>query len=285
MPRSVGSPSGTDVGTRPARGHAEEAAALDVRGGGCAARCCLTVAIVLWRHERRLDSVEDEIARINTRFVDFETDLETVKAKQAEIDQSTQTWYADVDSLDKAVQSGHANGETIYQRTVRSTAWVIADRGGDGSGSLVEHEGKLLVVTSYHVIHGANKIGVRFPQSLDGKVLANQSHYIRDDAPPGNQSLNCSVWASDPEVDIAILEPVGLPSNLRPLKLAPDAPKPGADAHSGRGSAVERPLVTRGTVRQIAGPVDMRTRTGRTVHARSSRPQNPVNRGDSGGPL
>ncbi len=245
-------------------------------------------AFMLVRHEVRITSLEDQMAQVNAKFVDFEADLDSVKAKQAEIDHSTEKWYADFDSLDKAARSGNASGEAIYQRTAQSTAWVIADRGGDGSGSLVEHEGKLLIVTSYHVVHGARRIGVRFPQVLNGKVLANQGHYIREDSTSGKDAIPCTVWASDPGVDIAILEPTGLPANLHPLQIADSAPSPGADVHTVGGDPAGSNALwsySCGKVRQVTGPVDLQTRSGRTVHATIIETQNPVNRGDSGGPL
>ena len=245
-------------------------------------------AFMLIRHEVRITGLEDQMAQVNAKFVDFEADLDSVKAKQAEIDHSTEKWYADFDSLDNAARSGNASGEVIYQRTAQSTAWVIADRGGDGSGSLVEHDGKLLIVTSYHVVHGARRIGVRFPRVLNGKILANQGHYIHEDSTSGRNAIACTVWASDPGVDIAILEPIGLPANLHPLRIAESAPSPGADVHTVGGDPAGSNALwsySCGKVRQVTGPVNLQTRSGRTVHATIIETQNPVNRGDSGGPL
>jgi len=249
----------------------------------------LAIMIVLIRHEVRLDDLDEQVAHINSKFVDFETDLDTIKARQGEIDQSTQTFYADTDALDKAVASGNAKSETIYQRAVRSTAWITTDQGGDGSGTLIAHNGKLLIVTSYHVVQGARVIGVRFPRVLDGKVLSNSSHYISSEVGgPGSPAISCRVWAANPGVDLAVLEPISLPAELRPLRISDVSVEPAAPVHTvGANVAGTNALwsYSNGSVRQIAGPTTMRTRTGRSVTAKTVETQNPVNNGDSGGPL
>jgi len=59
----------------------------------------------------------------------------------------------------------------VYQKVVRSTAWVHADRGNGrkatGSGSLVD-KGRRLVLTNYHVVGDVKDVTVFFPQ-YDGK--------------------------------------------------------------------------------------------------------------------
>jgi S1-C subfamily serine protease len=255
--------------------------------GGTLLAAGLVIAIMLWRHESRIDSLEEEVAKINARFLDEETDADSVDSSKDSIDQATRDQYNRTHDLDDKVKSGRASGEVIYQRTVLSTAWVISDQ-QEGTGSVIEHDGKRLIVTSYHVINGARKVGVIFPKFLNGKVLANHGQYLRDGPVGGSDSIPCSVWASDPGVDIAILEPASLPEAIRPLTIADASVGPGADVHTVGGNPSGTNALwsyTRGSVRQVAGPVEMDFRSGQKVLATIVETQNPINHGDSGGPL
>jgi S1-C subfamily serine protease len=255
-------------------------------GGSALLVAGLVIGIVLWRHESRIDSLEEEVAKINARFLDEETDADAVDSGKDSIDQATRDKYAQTHSLDDKVKSGRASGEVIYQRTVLSTVWVITDR-LDGTGSVIEHDGKRLIVTSYHVVDGAKRFAVIYPKFMNGKVLANYAQYLRND-PGSGDSVACNIWAADPGVDLAVLEPVAMPEMIRPLPLASASVGPAADVFTVGGNPNGTSALwsyTRGSVRQVTGPVDIARPGGQKVHATIVETQNPVNHGDSGGPL
>jgi S1-C subfamily serine protease len=255
-------------------------------GGGGLLVVLLVIGIVLLRHESRIDSLEEEVAKINARFLDEETDADAVDSSKVSIDQATRDKYAQTHTLDDKVKSGRASGEVIYQRAVLSAAWVLSDQ-QEGTGTVIEHEGKRLIVTSFHVINGARSVGVIFPKVLNGKVLANHGQYLREGT-GGSDSIPCSLWASDPSVDLAILEPTAMPEAIRPLTIAQSSVSPGADVHTVGGNPSGTNGLwsySRGTVRQVSGPADLTLRSGQKVHVMIVETQNPINHGDSGGPL
>jgi S1-C subfamily serine protease len=255
-------------------------------GGGALLVAGLVIGIVLWRHESRIDSLEEEVAKINARFLDEETDADVVDSSKDNVDQATRDKYAQTHTLDDKVKSGRASGEVIYQRAVLSSAWVISDQ-QEGTGTVIEHDGKRLIVTSFHVLNGARKVGVIFPKFLNGKVLANHGQYLREGT-GGSDSIPCSVWASDPAVDLAILEPAAMPEAIRPLTIAQSSVSAGADVHTIGGNPSGTNALwsySRGSVRQVAGPTNLTLRSGQKVCATIVETQNPINHGDSGGPL
>src|SRR5437879_6223921 len=80
----------------------------------------------------------------------------------------------------KAVPPPLDAGASVYQKVVRSTAWVHSDRGGGrlatGSGSLID-KGRRLVLTNYHVVGDVKNATVFFPQYEGKKVVPERSRY------------------------------------------------------------------------------------------------------------
>lgn len=251
-------------------------------GGWAAVMLMGVIGIILWNHEGRIDRLEVDLAKV----ADLETDVATIRNKQADIDQSTQDMYARIKTLEQ--EAARDNGAAIYQRTVLSTAWLHTNR-GEGTGSVVEHDGKKLIVTAYHVVHQANTIRAIFPKFLNGKVLANQAQYHRDGPPSDEEpsAITCTLWAVDASLDLAILEPLSLPKQISPLQIARESAAAGAKVHTiGGHPAGTQGLwsYTGGEVRQVAQG-NFRFRNGQQITAKIVETTNPVNHGDSGGPL
>src|SRR3954469_19941128 len=71
-------------------------------------------------------------------------------------------------------------GVRVYQNVLKSTVWVISDRGGGqtatGSGTLIDRP-KRLVLTNYHVVGDIDRVTVIFPVFRDGQLISERSYY------------------------------------------------------------------------------------------------------------
>ncbi|HJZ91851.1 MAG TPA: FHA domain-containing protein [Gemmataceae bacterium] len=262
---------------------------------------CLLVVLVyafvfglaFWKEERRLAQVEVEAGVIYEQFADLDTDAGLVRANAAEVEASTRQMYARLASLDDQVRglSEHepTKGDMIYQRTVASTVWVLTDQ-GQGTGAIVEYNRRRFVVTAYHVVHGAREIGAVLPKFLNGRLLAAEGQYMTPDGVPPSARRDvvpCTVWASAPVQDVAILESKGLPPDVPALQFASVPPDAGADIHSVGGHLPGSRgmwLYSRGTVRDVVGPISFRVDPELSAFARVIETRSPTAAGD-GGPV
>src|SRR5437870_4971002 len=87
--------------------------------------------------------------------------------------------------------AGHALGqsdgsEKIYQKTLKSTVWVVVPVGKEGNkvkiksgtGSLI-YANRRLILTNYHVVEGTDKeVFVHFPIYEKGKPVAEKKVYF-----------------------------------------------------------------------------------------------------------
>ncbi len=180
------------------------------------------------------------------------------------------------------------SGEKIYQRTLRSTVWVVipveSNRARTGTGSLIDaHHG--LILTNYHVVRDNARAQVYFPIIQKGKPIAERTAYMK-----GGKPIPGKVIAKDSKRDLAFIQLEGLPPDAKALKLAKDSPSPGQRVHSiGNPSASGALWVyTSGSVRQVYHYKYMSGKDGDggfEVDARIVETQSPTNPGDSGGPL
>jgi len=159
--------------------------------------------------------------------------------------------------------AGGVDTETLYDETIDSvvTVYVTGDRGSSsGSGFVYDDAGHLL--TNHHVIDGGEVVEIRF---------GTRGEWRR-----------ATVVGSDPRSDLAVLAVDDLPSTARPLEMADDRPRQGADA-----IAIGSPLRLEGTI--TTGTVSGVDRSLRLP----SGPLVPdviqtdaaINPGNSGGPL
>jgi S1-C subfamily serine protease len=176
----------------------------------------------------------------------------------------------------------------VYQRTLRSTGWVVIPQGKDsfriGTCWVVDRERKL-VVTNQHVVSTAREVSVYFPAWRKGKVVYESSYYMTS-----AKSIRGKVIATDRTRDLALVRLVSLPSWAPALPLAPRRPAPDEAVHSIGNSSAGKDLntgrlwkYTRGkAVRACFGKVqtDKGPYEACWLEIRAA-----VNRGDSGGPL
>jgi pSer/pThr/pTyr-binding forkhead associated (FHA) protein len=183
-----------------------------------------------------------------------------------------------------------ASTEEVFQRTVKSTAYIrIHYKAGNqsmismGSGVLIDRDQRL-VATAYHVVHGHKDIPVIFPKYAAGRLLTNEEDY----APNGSLKdfIIGAVWASDPERDLAIVQLPVVPLEVPELKLAADSPAPGAAVHAVGGKPQGNTslwVYSHGYVRDVEETTVVAGT--QTIRAWMVTTQNPINHGNSGGPL
>ena len=165
--------------------------------------------------------------------------------------------------LGSQAPTAEVDTETLYDETIDSvvTVYVTGDEGSSsGSGFVYDDAGR--IVTNHHVIDGANVVEVRF---------GTRGEWRR-----------ATIVGSDPRSDLAVLEIDDPPSTARPLTMADEGPRQGADA-----VAIGSPLRLEGTI--TTGTVSGVDRSLRLP----SGPLIPdvlqtdaaINPGNSGGPL
>jgi hypothetical protein len=176
-------------------------------------------------------------------------------------------------------------GATVYQKVVRSTAWIHSDRGSgrtaQGSGSLVD-KGRRLVLTNYHVVGDVKNATVFFPIIEGKKVVPDRSRY--------KNGIPGEVVEIDREADLALVRIDRVPEGASELPLAKESPDPGQSVHSignpGKSGALW--VYTPGKVRQVYSKkwkAKLDERTVITFEAKVIETDSPTNPGDSGGPL
>jgi hypothetical protein len=181
-------------------------------------------------------------------------------------------------------------GSSVYQKVVRSTAWVHSDRGGGkhatGSGSLID-KGRRLVLTNYHVVGDVKKATVYFP-AFDGKKPIPERQYYRERA--GKLGIPGQVVEVDKQADLALIRLDRVPDGVPELPLAAESPDPGQSVHSvgnpGKSGALW--VYTPGKVRQVytkKWKAKLDEKTTISFEAKVIETDSPTNPGDSGGPL
>lgn len=180
-------------------------------------------------------------------------------------------------------------GSSVYQKVVRSTAWVHSDRGGGrratGSGSLID-KGRRLVLTNYHVVGTVKKATVYFPVFEGKRPIPERKYYL--DRP--RLGIPGEVVEIDKQADLALVRIDRVPDGVPELPLAADSPDPGQSVHSvgnpGKSGALW--VYTPGKVRQVytkKWKAKLDERATVSFEARVVETDSPTNPGDSGGPL
>jgi len=156
-----------------------------------------------------------------------------------------------------------------------------------GAGTLIDAR-KRYVLTNYHVVDGVDSVYVQFPvRQKDGTLVTDRKAYI--ERIPAGQALKGKVLYRDKTRDLALVQLDRLPPNTAAIPLARKSPRPGETViNIGNPGKVETTFsTTRGEVRGV-GVVDMVVGGGDEVlriKARMVSVTNPINPGDSGGPI
>ncbi|PQO44250.1 serine protease [Blastopirellula marina] len=173
---------------------------------------------------------------------------------------------------------------TVYEKTLKSTAWVLAKTGGEtssGTGVLVDAEKKLLV-TNFHVVGDARAAVIFFADLSEGKPQVERTHYLKNVKKLG---IRGRVIAIDRKRDLALIELDKIPAGVTAISLSTDGIGPGEDVQSigNPGSTDALWVYTSGTVRSV---YQKQFRTGAGEHDfKVVETQSPINSGDSGGPV
>ncbi len=195
------------------------------------------------------------------------------------------TLHAFRQSLERTVEAGRdaprprGGAEALlFERVSPAVVMVMAigadgKRKGHGSGSVISAGGEIL--TNWHVVKDAARVGIVFKQSLAG--VADEEPVI----------MAGRVLKVDRKRDLALVQLVKAPANLPivPLGALADV-KVGADAHAIGHPVGETWTYTKGVVSQIRRPgVWDYGPNERHQAAAVIQTQTPINPGNSGGPL
>jgi S1-C subfamily serine protease len=183
------------------------------------------------------------------------------------------------------------DGSALYEKCVRSTVFIVTPlKGGSaqGSGSLIDAE-KRYVLTNYHVVDDVENVHVQFPvRNKDKSLMTDKKQYI--ERIPVGQALKGKVLYCDKTRDLALIQLDKLPPDTKALPLAKKSVATGEPViNIGNPGAVDWTFsTTQGNVRGI-GVADMVVGRGGgdvlRIKARMVTVTNPINPGDSGGPL
>lgn len=185
-----------------------------------------------------------------------------------------------------------ANPE-VYEKVVKSTAWVLSTK-GHGSGVLIDVEKKLLL-TNYHVVENDSQVTVFFPQEVNGELVSKPMYYLQN----RNLAIPGRVLMTDVRRDLALIELKNVPEGVQAVPLAAKSARPGESIHAIGNSGVLRRSdgtpegalwrYSEGKVRQVyEAQMRVSSPDGRTsfeINAKMVESQVPTNGGDSGGPV
>lgn len=181
--------------------------------------------------------------------------------------------------------------DKLYLKVVKSAVMIVSpSKGGfgTGSGSLIDVE-KRLVLTNFHVIDGSDTCYVQFPMfEKDGvTVIGNKAKYM--ERIPEGLAITGKVIQKDKTRDLAIVQLERVPPGQPAIPLARKSITPGTTTWN-IGSPGKVPhlfSITRGEARTV-GNTKFDVGGGGEVLKISAKvvtSTNPVNPGDSGGPL
>lgn len=189
------------------------------------------------------------------------------------------------------VAPAHANPK-IYERTLRSTAWVVIPTSGDkiswGTGVLVDAKRKWLI-TNLHLVQEETQLTIYFPVSRSGQAVSDPAYYLNA---KGRLGVVGEVISTDRKRDLAMVQLASVPNGVQELPLAGQSPRPGETVHAIGNSGVSEGALWRysiGAVRQVY-PARYQSTNPKgdvvgEVNARVVETQLPTNSGDSGGPV
>ncbi len=194
-----------------------------------------------------------------------------------------------------ASAAAEEDARKVYADTLHGTVWLLwANKVGEttystsGSGWVVDRERKL-VVTCHHVVAGTDTVRVYFPVYQNHEVIADRTYYLQK-----GRFITGRVLDSDPKRDLAVIELPALPPEATELKLADQSVATASRVHTVGSPGMTfvpagqtpDPLwkYTRGEVSSVFHQKDVR-QGGQVIDAMVVQTQQPINPGDSGGPV
>jgi len=178
----------------------------------------------------------------------------------------------------------------LYDKCVKSSVFIVTPLKGGvamGSGSLIDVE-KRYVLTNYHVVDDKDMVFVQFPvRNKDGSLMTDKKKYF--ERIPAGQAIKGKILFVDKTRDLALIQLEKLPPDTPAMPLAKKSIRTGEPViNIGNPGAVDWTFsTTQGTVRGV-GVADMVVGGGDEIlriKCRMVTITNPINPGDSGGPL
>ena len=131
-----------------------------------------------------------------------------------------------------------------------------------------------VILTNWHVVRGAQEVGVIFKPQQDGQAITRAS------------VLRGQVRKIDPVHDLALVEVQGVPSHVTPMELGTmNEVQVGADVHAIRHPIGQTWTYTKGLISQIRPQYEWQAQAPVKHVADVIQTQTPINPGNSGGPL
>jgi hypothetical protein len=182
------------------------------------------------------------------------------------------------------------NAADLYDKCVKSAVFIntpLKRGSAQGSGSLIDAE-KRYVITNYHVVEETETVFVQFPvRNKDGTLMTDKRKYI--ERIPAGQAIRGKVLYRDKSRDLALLTLEALPPDTPALPLAKKSIRTGESViNIGNPGAVDWTFsTTQGSVRGVGVADWVVGGHGEVlrIKARMVTITNPINPGDSGGPL
>ena len=158
----------------------------------------------------------------------------------------------------------------VFKKAAPSVVKVFTET-GSGSGSLISKEG--LILTNWHVVKDAKKVGIVFMPEKGKKVTEDNF-------------LEGEVVKINGEADLALVKIDKVPANAKPLYITREDPEIGQDVHAiGHPKGGSDWTYTKGYISQLN--YDDNWSYEATLHKVKLmiQSQTPINPGNSGGPL
>jgi HEAT repeat protein/S1-C subfamily serine protease len=130
---------------------------------------------------------------------------------------------------------GPISSDKIYPRLLRAAVFIL-NRDSLGSGSVI-HVGQRLILTNYHVVEENPKVLLFFPMREGGELVTSTKRYIEQ---ADTIAITGRVVARNKNIDLALVQADSLPSDVRPLFLAPRGVQPGENIHSCGASGAQQ---------------------------------------------
>jgi S1-C subfamily serine protease len=234
----------------------------------------LVLAGVIGHQQQQLSDREDEVKT-------FQSVVSTLEARQKKAEADAAKARAEAEALWASLPT---DGKAIYNNILKSTVFIYDRRtGATGTGAVIDRARKR-VLTAYHVTPQNSDPGVLFPEwDADGKPICELNYYAK----AANKLVAAKVIAQDSKKDLAVLELDSLPDTAVPLVLAKQSAKPGERVHTVGNPPASSSLwvYNVGSVRAVGKKHVYFSNVNQDVDCWTLEVQNPLNPGDSGGPM
>ena len=217
--------------------------------------------------ETNLSNLTNEIQSSENTSHSFSLDIHSI-----EINLNTANVLGKL-NLSKPKSKSRSVKDAALFKNVAPSVVLILTKDSLGSGSIITSSGQIL--TNWHVIGNDTEVNVVFKPEKDTQKISNSD--IR----------KATVIKVDQITDLAILQVINPPINIKPIKFGSDSDIAiGIDVHAIGHPKGESWSYTKGVISQFRIDYEWSGGEGDTKHvANVIQTQTPINPGNSGGPL